>query len=424
MKKGGSGSRNGRGAARPSGSGRPSGRERDSRHGPAPERGDARARGFRALQRGLTGDRSLIGVSYMDSPELLRAYLDFYWPISFEQTRRALAVSSLLSGAPARVSRVIDAGSGPGPVAAAFASAGATALTLLDQSPRALDLARETIASRSGNSEDRSSPPIETVVCDIANPDPARVPLWGAADIVSFGHSLNEVASGRDDRVAVRAALLERYATALSPGGSILVIEPALLSTSRDLLALRNLLVSRGWRVLAPCVDRARLDCPALAAGESQTCHDEVRWTMPASVERLAQSLALDKESLKMTWFLFAPPGTDASLDETEAAREASGATGDAAARDAAVDDSAKGAPTLRVVSDAMLNKAGRARRLLCGERGRFPLSAVAGSADARDSGFDALERGSFVRVRDPEARENGWGVAPGTAIETIPIRG
>ncbi len=395
MRKGGSGPRDRRGLGRSTGS------ERPSRSGSAPDRG------FRALQRGLTGDRSLIGVSYMDSPELLRAYLEFYWPISFEQTRRALAVSALLSGVPARVSRVIDAGSGPGPVAAAFAAAGATALSLLDQSPRALELARETIPSRIERADGRPAPAIETVVCDIANPDPARVPLWGTADIVSFGHSLNEVASGRDDRVAVRASLLERYATALAPGGSLLVIEPALLSTSRDLIALRNLLVSRGWRVLAPCVGRARLECPALAAGESQTCHDEVRWTMPASVERLAQSLALDKESLKMTWFLFAPPGRDAAPDAGETFR----------------DESSDDATVLRVVSEAMLNKAGRSRRLLCGERGRFPLSALAGSAAAKDSGFDALARGSFVRVRNPEARENGWGVGPETTIETIPVR-
>ena len=95
----------------------------DARNDPRSRKGGSReressARDFRALQRGLTGDRALIGVSYMDSPELLRAYLDFYWPISFEQTRRAIAVASFLLGTRLRAERVIDAGSGPGPVAA------------------------------------------------------------------------------------------------------------------------------------------------------------------------------------------------------------------------------------------------------------------------------------------------------------------
>ena len=361
-------------------------------------------RGFRDLQRGLTGERSLIGGAYMNDPKLLRAYLDFYWPISFEQARRALAVSGFLLGRPLGARAVIDVGSGPGPVAAAFAASGATALTLLDQSPRALELARETIPARAMIPA-RSSPrvgeaprggasplSIATVAMDIAEPDPSRIPLWGAADCVSFGHSLNEVAFDRPDRVSIRARLLERYAAALAPGGSILAVEPALLSTSRDLIAVRNLLVSRGWRVVAPCVGRAALECPALAAGEGQTCHDAVRWDMPRSVESLARELKLDKESLKMTWFLLEPPSeltAGGSADEG----------------------------LFRVVSDPMLNKGGRVRRLLCGRAGRFPLSAPAGSADAARSGFDALERGDFVRVESPEPRENGWGIGAKTTV-------
>ncbi|HPS43702.1 MAG TPA: methyltransferase, partial [Treponemataceae bacterium] len=309
--------------------------------------------GFRDLQRGLTGDRSLIGASYMDDPKLLRAYLDFYWPISFEQARRALAVSEFLLGRPLGARSVIDAGSGPGPVAAAFAASGATALTLLDQSARALELAREAVPARAVP-RGGTPPSIATVAMDIANPDPSRIPLWGAADCVSFGHSLNEVAFDRGDRVEVRARLLERYAAALAPGGAILAVEPALLATSRDLIAVRNLLVSRGWRALAPCVGRAALECPALAAGEGQTCHDAVRWEMPRSVESLARELGLDKESLKMTWFLLEPP------------RNLTGGAGDTSADEG----------LFRVVSDPMLNKGGRVRRLLCGRAGRFPLSA------------------------------------------------
>jgi SAM-dependent methyltransferase len=356
------------------------------------------------LQRGLTGERTLIGASYMDDPSLLRAYLDFYWPISFEQTRRALAVTALLAGKPLNALRILDVGSGPGPVAAAFAASGAAELTLLDQSARALELARSVIPARvaerraaaGGDSGADAALTISTVAMDIAFPEPATIPLWGSADCVSFGHSLNEVAAGSSDRVAIRARLLKKYAEALAPGGTILVVEPALLSTSRDLIAVRNLLVSAGWRVLAPCVGRASLDCPALAAGEGQTCHDEIRWKMPESVERLARENGLDKESLKMTWFLLSPP---------EAMRA----------------DSVEKEPSVyRVVSDPMLNKGGRIRRLLCGATGRFPLSAPSGSADGARSGFASLERGAFIQVSRPEVRENGWGVGPETAITVL----
>jgi hypothetical protein len=340
---------------------------------------------------------------------MLRAYLDFYWPISFEQARRALAVSAFLAGAKEAAFpflRVIDVGSGPGPVAAAFVGAGAEDVVLIDQSARALDLARDTIPARCGRGGGSGNVRITTVVADISRPEPSSIPLWGRVDCVSFGHSLNEVAADRDDRVAVRTALLERYAEALAPGGVILVIEPALLSTSRDLIGVRNLLVDRGWRVIAPCSGRSFLPCPALAAGAAQTCHDEVSWKMPASVAALAQSMKLDKESLKMTWFMLRPP----SRDETSALGE-SYAPGETPVRDESL---------FRVVSDPMLNKGGRVRRLVCGASGRFPLSAPEGGADAARSGFDALARGDFIAVDDPERRENGWGIGARTVIRRM----
>jgi len=105
--------------------------------------------------------------------------------------------------------------------------------------------------------------------------------------------------------------------------------------------------------------------------------------------------MKLDKDSLKMTWFLFAPP--------------ANGPGDESRSRD-----------LYRVVSDPMLNKGGRVRRLICGARGRFPLSAAEGSPDAIRSGFNGLARGDYIRVRDPEARENGWGIGNKTEIKRV----
>ena len=348
--------------------------------------------GFTQLQRGLTGERSLIGESYMDNHAMLEAYLAYYWPVSRAQAAHAIGVG-YGSGFAGSVRTVIDAGSGPGPVAAAFSDAGAEALCLLDQSRRALDIAFRELPRRCSRLASLSS-----FVMDISRPDPSVLPLWGKADCVCFGHSLNELFPDDPGRIEKRAALLETYSGGLAPGGKILVIEPALLSTSRDLLAVRNLLVARGWRVAAPCRGRETLPCPAFDAGANHTCHEEISWTLPAGVARLAGSLKLDKESLKMTWFLLVPPqGGDGSH-----AGEGSPGT------------------VYRVVSDPMLNKSGRVRRLICGEAGRFPLSAEEGSGDARRSGFDLLKRGDFIEVDNPEKRENGWGVGHETRIRRI----
>jgi SAM-dependent methyltransferase len=336
----------------------------------------------------------------MDDPSMLRAYLDYYWPVSREQARHALATSALIArfrGETQPAFRtVIDVGSGPGPVAAAFVDAGAADVFLIDQSRAALDLALAEIPRRCGRDA-----AISALAIDITKPDPARVPQWGRATCVSFGHSLNELWAGAPDRIERRANLLERYAGALAPclSSSILIIEPALLSTSRDLLAVRDLLVGRGWRVLAPCVGRESLPCPALSAGEQHTCHEDVCWRVPPSVAALAETRNVDKEYLKMTWFLLAPPTVGA-------AASISGQTLRSA-----------GGNFFRVVSEAMLNKGGRLRRLVCGTDGRFPLSVAADSVDSERTGFPSLRRGDIVSIENPQVRENGWGIGTETRV-------
>jgi len=357
--------------------------------------------GFAELQRGLTGDRALIGASYMDNPAMLSAYLAYYWPVSRSQAAHAIATADHFDASVYHT--VIDVGSGPGPVAAAFIDASAASassggkirVVLIDQSRRALDLALRELPVRCV-----SPATLLTVQADISAPQPALIPYWGEADCISFGHSLNELFAETVDRIERRADLMEKYAAGLAANGKILIIEPALLSTSRDLLAVRNVLVDRGWRVTAPCCGRAVLPCPAPDAGDQHTCHEEISWTMPEETAKLAATMKLDKESLKMTWFMLEPPRTEQGSGGPESGTPAGG------------DE------LYRVVSDPMLNKAGRVRKLLCGKDGRFPLSVQGESAEAERSGFNRLKRGDYIRVIKPEMRENGWGVGPATIIK------
>ncbi len=353
---------------------------------------------FSVLQQGLTGERALIGEKYMDNPALLAVYSDYYWPVSREQARHILAQISRVR--PWGFDAVLDAGSGPAPVSSAFLEQGALSVSLVDQSERALTLAKKLLAKAEG---------VLTLKADISRPETVRVGLnrWGSFDCVAFGHSLNELWAGIGDRIEKRIALLESYTGALGNGGLILVIEPALLSTSRDLLAVRDGLVSRGWRVLSPCPGRADLPCPAFEAGPQHTCHDEALWKMPPKVASLADSLKVDKESLKMTWFLFEPPVRGVHVPAAGDDRDANGDTND-------------DADLYRVVSDPMVNKSGRIRRLLCGKKGRIALSAPGDSFLSETSGFSSLRRGDLVRLVKPEARENGWGIAEDTRIIKI----
>ncbi len=340
------------------------------------------------LQRGLTGTRSLIGARYMDDPDLLAAYLFFYWPVSYSQTAGILALAGL------HPSRILVMGSGPGPASAALLDAGAEYAVLSDASPTALDLARRVLAL-GGTDPDR----LRFLRGNLEGPEPySEAAKLGPFDCVVFGHSLNELWIDVPDRAARVLALARGSAACLGPEGFLMVVEPALLATSRSALALRDGLAAEGWSVFAPCPGRRRLPCPALAAGPGHTCHDELRWETPSIVRLLARRTGLDKDSLKATWFLARPPAAPASLP------------GSAYPEDA-----------FRVVSDPLLNKAGRTRYLLCGSTGRFPFSAPAEDSRSRESGFLFLRRGDVIRVTDPEIRESGWGLAEGTRIEVLP---
>ncbi|HET9554890.1 MAG TPA: methyltransferase, partial [Anaeromyxobacteraceae bacterium] len=189
------------------------------------------------LSTGLTRERELAGARYLDEPRLLGAYLLFYWPISYLQAR------GVLSELPRRPRTVLDLGSGPGPLAFAALDAGAAQVTAGDRSKAALATARE-LARLAGE-------PLATREWNPASGGPLSALLGGGRpDVILLGHVLNELWTG-EGAAARRAALLEEALAALAPGGSLVVIEPALRDTSRALLQVRDLLVARGAAIRA-----------------------------------------------------------------------------------------------------------------------------------------------------------------------------
>ena len=335
-----------------------------------------------SLQRGLTGARELAGSGYMDDPSLRAAYVDYYRAVSMAQTARILAVSGICPRS------VLDMGAGPGSVSLAALGRGAREFHLVDSSRAVLELAESSLLEKAVGLG--ASVSVSLSASDLEAPG-AFPP--GSFDLVAFGHCLNELGAGSDG-IARRLAVVRRSASVIAPGGAALVLEPATLTASREALALRDALVAEGWRALAPCTRRG--PCPALSAGPSHTCHDESVWDVPPGVRRLAESAGLDRDLIKMTWYVLTPP-----MGEPSSARE-------------------PGADAYRVVSMPMLNKGGRVRYLLCGPDGRFPFSARKDDEAARRAGFFSLGRYDLVRITDPEIREGGWGFGPGTAIRRL----
>jgi SAM-dependent methyltransferase len=360
-----------------------------------------------SLQRGLTGNRTLAGSGYMNDNALLGAYLLYYWPVSYMQA--ALAVSSCSRVfTPHRQApvRILDIGSGPGPASCAVADllrhilpdAAEIGFTLADSSGKALTLAEKLLRQKTSSEK---AVKVFTHIVDLEHStDFLQEP--DTYDIIIVSHALNELWKGDGGCIVKRYELLEKAAATLSAEGVLLLLEPALLETSRSLLAVRDLLVSHGFPIYAPCLSDG--PCPALSAGPNHTCHAEIPWNPPEPVRSLAKTAGLDRDSVKMSFIVAGKKesGTDTHEEKIQSIQTV----------------------TARVVSDAMLNKSGRIRYLLCNGHARFAFSAKKGDTAAQSAGFFTLHRYDVIEIISPEVRgerENtAYGFGPDTKLHVV----
>jgi SAM-dependent methyltransferase len=363
------------------------GMRRDARRGPRPppdrllpEELREVAAAVERLSHGLTRDRKLAGARYLDDERLLGAYLLFYWPVSYLQAR------GVLSELPRRPRAVLDLGSGPGPVAFAALDAGAAEAIAADRSARALSLARTLAASAGEPLGTREwDPQRRGAVADLAR--------GRTFDVITMGHVVNELFQGEDAAVR-RAALLEEALALVAPGGSLVVVEPALRDTSRALLEVRDRLVAAGLAVRAPCLFRG--PCPALVK-PSDWCHAERPIDPPALVEEIGRRAGLRKESVKMSYLVVAPRG----------------------------DGWREPAPgrVFRVVSEPLPSK-GRLRYMGCGPEGRMGLALQEKDVTDRNRAFERLLRGDVVEVTAVEPRGDGLRLGPESEVRVIAAAG
>jgi SAM-dependent methyltransferase len=319
----------------------------------------------RDLSLGLTRERDLAGERYLEDPRLRAAYLLFYWPVSYAQVRRVL---SELSGP---LGDVLDLGCGSAPAAFAALDAGATRATGSDRSQAALDVA--------GVLACKDSLPLRLSRWNSSQKTPA-----GHYDLIVCQHLLNELP------VEQRASLCRELLARLRPHGTLLLLEPALRQTSRDLLALRDILVADGVAIRAPCLWRG--PCQALDR-PSDWCHAERSWDPPELVNEIARAAGLHKESLKMSYLAVAPAG--------EAWREP------------------PPGKVLRIVSERLAGK-GRTRYIGCGPEGRMGLALQDRHVGKASASFATLQRGDVVRLSGTTPRGDGLALGEDSTVTIV----
>jgi len=194
----------------------------------------------------------------------------------------------------------------------------------------------------------------------------------GAFDLVVAGGVLNEL----DE--STRSGLVERALAALAPGGALILIEPALRQTSRDLHRVRDRVLEAGLaHVFAPCT-RVSAPCPALAR-ERDWCHEDRPLALPPRAARLAQVTGLRDSGMKFAYLVLRR-----AADRIVAAPASRAA--------------------LRVVSEPKRHK-GRRECIGCGDSGWVRLRLLSRHRSDANRGFDRLRRGDVAVI---DADEDG----------------
>ena len=319
---------------------------------PLPRPGNPRKRGS-AVHEGLIGARELVGTPYLADPALRDEYARDIAP----RTEAALArVLAEVFGAPGATSpgRALDLGAGTG-------AAGRALRARFGES-------FEVVAV------DRTAGP-GLLRADLAVELPAVAGGLGKFDLIVAAHLLNELFVDRPpaDRLALRAGRLRAWSTLLAPNGLLILIEPALRQTSRELLAVRDQALAGGLHVVAPCFWSG--PCPALAV-ERDWCHDAA--PVPS------------KPRVDFSYLILRAEPVLAS-------------------------------PTLhRVVSDPMPEK-GRLRLFVCGPQGRHPLIRLTRYRSPKNAVLDRATRGAALSISRTEQAADGQRITPDSTVTTPP---
>ncbi len=117
----------------------------------------------------------------------------------------------------------------------------------------------------------------------------------GFPDLVLLGHVLNELEPRDQER------LLQRLRERLAPGGSVLILEPALQTQTRRLMELREAFLAPPFALAAPCPCPG--PCPMLAL-ERQWCVAELPWEPPPWFRELDRAAGLDRRHLAFAYLL------------------------------------------------------------------------------------------------------------------------
>jgi len=300
---------------------------------------------------------------YFDAKLAAAAYLAYFHDASAAQVRRTLADldASSTELLPSEL-RVLDVGAGTG-----GASEGVRRFAeSLGKSARITMLEPGSVARESAPRVFRGEPSkleVRAWKAGDAIPD-------GPFDVIVASHMLNELFASDLARLDARTAFAQSLANRLTPNGLLVLVEPALKRTGRELLVIRDrLLQQTKLAALAPCLFQGA--CPAIQRPRDW-CHADRPWTPTELVVEAGAAAGLERDTLKYTAVVFG--------------------------RRHPAPEKTKDVATFRIVSSRLEEK-GKSRYFGCGPSGRHALVRLDKSSTGENAAFDSFERGDLVRL-------------------------
>jgi ribosomal protein RSM22 (predicted rRNA methylase) len=353
------------------------------------------------LSRLFTRERTGLTHRYLDDPERVAAYLSYFLPVNLSKIQvllDELPPEPPLEQEVGRLS-VLDLGSGPGTGALAVLDwlharrpevIEGLSITSVDCSPGALEQA-ESLWRAYCREAGISGVDLRTCEGDLERlfKRPAGDQLTRGApyDLIIMANCLNELFCQGAEPAVARAGLIAELVSLLTPHGTVMVVEPALRQTARDLHLVRDRLILEGrCTVYSPCLHER--NCPALVHPDDW-CHEERAWKTPSLIKEIDQEVGFIKDALKFSYLLLRTDG------RTIVPRHPG---------------------TFRLVSELRVLK-GDTRAWLCNELGRSEVGRLDRARSASNAAWDLCHRGTIVRLEGVKRKE-------GSTLERIPAEG
>jgi ribosomal protein RSM22 (predicted rRNA methylase) len=355
------------------------------------------------LSRLFTTSRQSLPPRYLDDPARAAAYLSYFLPVNLSKVQVLLdeLPSENSSEAPDRPMAVLDLGCGPGTGALALldwlwhrSPERAKSLSVLaaDSSHESLQDAKrlwEAYCQEVGSSNEG----LKCVEGNLEHPLKGdlgkQIVRGGPYDLMIMANCLNELFPALVDPPVERAAVVAQLLPFLAPHGSIMIVEPALRQTARELHQLRNhLLKQKLCTVYSPCLHER--DCPALDHPDDW-CHEERPWQTPPSIAALDRKVGFIKDALKFSYLLLRKDGRTIVPRSPQ---------------------------TFRVVSELRELK-GEKRAWLCNETGRPEVGRLDRKASPQNAAVDSWHRGAIVQIERIVRKEREGKVSSVGRIES-----